>query len=90
MTSNKVRGLSVAPEIALSNGAMRFCNAPDKAFSATRHRRRWVRTTKSVLNCFPKQPAAAVKPGRDDIQHAVTRSAAKTANECFMQKYPLN
>jgi len=42
---------------------------------------------KNVLNCFPKQMAAAVKSDLDDIQHAETRSEAETALIVFSEKY---
>jgi len=42
---------------------------------------------KNVLNCFPKQMAAAVKSDLDDIQHAETRAAALSALNIFKEKY---
>jgi transposase-like protein len=89
LTDIKGRGLSAAPEIAVGDGAMGFWNALDKAFPSTKHQRCWVHKIKNVLNCFPKQMAAAVKSDLDDIQHAETRSAAKAALEIFTEKYKL-
>ena len=37
----KGRGLSVAPEIAVGDGAMGFWNALDRAFPSTKHQRCW-------------------------------------------------
>jgi len=48
-----------------------------------------VHKVKNVLNCFPKQMAAAVKSDLDDIQHAETRSEAETAMALFTEKYTL-
>jgi transposase-like protein len=42
-----------------------------------------VHKVKNVLNCFPKQMAAAVKLDLDDIQHAATRAAALSALDIF-------
>jgi putative transposase len=66
----KGRGLSVAPEIAVGDGAMGFWNALDRAFPSTKHQRCWVHKLKNVLNCFPKQMAPAVKSDLDDIQQS--------------------
>lgn len=85
----KARGLSVAPKIAVGDGAMGFWNALDKAFPSTKHQRCWVHKVKNVLNCFPKQMAASVKSDLDDIQHAETRSEAETALKLFTEKYTL-
>jgi len=85
----KARGLSVAPKVAVGDAAMGFWNALDKAFPSTKHQRCWVHKVKNVLNCFPKQMAAAVKSDLNDIQHAETRSEAETALELFAGKYKL-
>jgi putative transposase len=83
----KGRGLAIAPEIAVGDGAMGFWTALDKAFPGTKHQRCWVHKVKNVLNCFPKQMATAVKSDLDDIQHAETRAEAETALTVFSQKY---
>ena len=83
----KGRGLSMAPEIAVGDGAMGFWNALDRVFPSTRHQRCWVHKVKNVLNCFPKQMAPAVKSDLDDIQHAGTRKEAEAALTVFAEKY---
>lgn len=87
LTDIKKRGLSVAPEIAVGDGAMGFWNALDKAFPSTKHQRCWVHKVKNVLNCFPKQMGPGVKSDLDDIQHADTRAAAISALDTFKEKY---
>ena len=87
LTDIKGRGLAIAPEIAVGDGAMGFWNALDKAFASTKHQRCWVHKVKNVLNCFPKQMATAVKSDLDDIQHAETRAEAETALTVFSEKY---
>jgi len=87
LTDIKRRGLSVAPEIAVGDGAMGFWNALDKVFPSTKHQRCWVHKVKNVLNCFPKQMAPGVKSDLDNIQHAGTRAAAISALDTFKEKY---
>ena len=87
LTDLKKRGLSVAPEIAVGDGAMGFWSALDKAFPSTKHQRCWVHKVKNVLNCFPKQMGPGVKSDLDNIQHADTRAAAIFALDTFKEKY---
>lgn len=87
LTDIKGRGLSVAPEIAVGDGAMGFWNALDKIFPRTKHQRCWVHKVKNVLNCFPKQMAPGVKSDLGDIQHAETRASAEAALSLFSEKY---
>ena len=55
----KARGLKIAPEIAVGDGALGFWKALDEVFPATRHQRCWVHKTANVLNkvrnrCSPR------------------------------------
>jgi putative transposase len=56
----KARGLSIAPEVAVGDGALGFWKALDEAFPSTRHQRCWLHKTLNVLDKFPKsvQPNA--------------------------------
>jgi len=60
LTDLKSRGLSVAPELAIGDGALGFWKALEQQFSTTRHQRCWVHKTMNVLNKLPKsvQPRA--------------------------------
>lgn len=87
LTDIKGRGLSVAPEIAVGDGAMGFWNALDKIFPRTKHQRCRVHKVKNVLNCFPKQMAPGVKSDLGDIQHAETRASAEAALSLFSENY---
>ena len=87
LTDIKGRGLSIAPKIAVGDGAMGFWNALDRTFPGTKHQRCWVHKVKNVLNCFPKQMATAVKSDLDDIQHAETRAEAEA---CFIDNSALS
>ena len=56
----KARGLSIAPDIAVGDGALGFWKALDEAFPSTRHQRCWQHKTLNVLDKLPKsvQPNA--------------------------------
>jgi transposase-like protein len=83
----KARGLAMAPEIAVGDGAMGFWKALDEVFPDTRHQRCWVHKTANVLNKFPKSMAPAVKSDLQNIHHAPTRADALAAIETFKEKY---
>jgi putative transposase len=83
----KARGLAMAPEIAVGDGALGFWKALDEAFPGTRHQRCWVHKTANVLNKFPKSMAPAVKSDLQNIHHAPTRADALAAIEIFREKY---
>lgn len=56
----KRRGLTRAPELAISDGALGFWAALREVFGSTREQRCWVHKTGNVLNAMPKsaQPKA--------------------------------
>jgi transposase-like protein len=49
----KARGLAVAPELAVGDGALGFWKALDEVFPGTRHQRCWVHKVSNVLNKMP-------------------------------------
>lgn len=83
----KARGLALAPEIAVGDGALGFWKALDQIWPETRHQRCWVHKFGNVLNTFPKSMAPAVKSDLHDISHAETRAAALAALQTFEDKY---
>ena len=83
----KARGLAMAPEIAVGDGAMGFWKALDEVFPGTRHQRCWFHKISNVLNKFPKSMAPAVKSDLQNIHHAPTRANAVAASETFREKY---
>ena len=83
----KDRGLAVAPEMAVGDGALGFWKALDEVFPGTRHQRCWVHKLSNVLNKFPKSMAPTVKSDLRDIWHAETRAAAEAAMGTFAEKY---
>ena len=83
----KRRGLAIAPEIAVGDGALGFWKALDEVFSGTRHQRCWVHKTANVLNKVPKSVQGTMKADLREIHAAPTRAAAETAMAVFVEKY---
>lgn len=83
----KARGLTVAPEMAVGDGALGFWKALDEVFPGPRHQRCWVHKTSNVLGKFPKSMAPTVKSDLRDIWQAETRAAAEAAIDTFAEKY---
>lgn len=83
----KARGLSVAPEIAVGDGAMGFWKALDEIFPGTRHQRCWVHKIANVLNKVPISVQANMKADLREIRDAPDRSSAELAIAVFQEKY---
>jgi len=83
----KARGLALAPEVAVGDGALGFWKAIDEVFPSARHQRCWFHKISNVLNKFPKSMGPAVKSDLHDIHHAGTKAAALAAVETFKAKY---
>lgn len=86
------RGLTVAPKLAIGDGALGFWKAISKVYPQTRHQRCWVHKTANVLNKLPKSVQPKVKEALHDIWMAETRDNAYKAFEStvkrFGDKYP--
>jgi transposase-like protein len=87
LVDTKARGLAIAPEVAVGDGALGFWTALEEIFPGTRHQRCWVHKTSNVLNKFPKSMHPAVKADLRDIWQAETRAAAEAAMNTFTEKY---
>ncbi|TXN03429.1 IS256 family transposase [Methylobacterium sp. WL103] len=83
----KRRGLSIAPEIAVGDGALGFWKALDEVWPSTRHQRCWVHKTANVLNKVPKSVQGAMKADLREIHAAPTRATAEAALVVFVEKY---
>ena len=83
----KRRGLTIAPEIAVGDGAIGFWRAIDEVFPGTRHQRCWLHKTANVLNKVPKSVQRAMKVDLREIHGAPTRAAAEAALDVFVEKY---
>src|SRR6266446_4804796 len=83
----KQRGLRIAPQIAVGDGALGFWKALDEIFPGTRHQRCWVHKTVNVLNKVALSVQGNMKADLREIYGAPTRSAAEAAIDGFADKY---
>ncbi|WP_161915589.1 IS256 family transposase [Methylosinus sp. C49] len=83
----KNRGLVVAPEIAIGDGALGFWKALDEAFPKTRHQRCWVHKTLNILDKLPKSVQPNAHRDLREIWQAPSRAAAEAAMTTFAEKY---
>src|SRR5215203_4860129 len=83
----KRRGLTIAPEIAVGDGALGFWKTLEEIYPGTRHQRCWVHKTANVLNKVPRAVQATMKVDLREIHGAESRSAAEAAIDIFAEKY---
>jgi transposase-like protein len=83
----KARGLSIAPELAIGDGALGFWNALDEALPTTRHQRCWLHKTTNVLDKFPKSVQPNAHKDLREIWLAPDRASAEGAMTTFAEKY---
>src|SRR5467141_1422047 len=83
----KRRGLTIAPEIAVGDGALGFWKALEEIFPGTRHQRCWVHKTANVLNKVALSVQANMKRDLREVYWAPNRAAAEAAIDVFADKY---
>ena len=83
----KSRGLTIAPEIAVGDGALGFWKALDAVFPTTRHQRCWVHKTANVLNKVALSVQANMKKALREVYLAPNRASAELAIDIFTEKY---
>jgi transposase-like protein len=83
----KSRGLSVAPELAIGDGAFGFWKALEQEFGTTRHQRCWQHKAMNVLNKLPKSIQSKAKVDVKEIWMAESREDAEKALDRFLAKY---
>ena len=83
----KRRGLEIAPDLAVGDGALGFWKAIEEVFPGTRHQRCWVHKTANVLNKVPLSVQVNMKADLREIYGAPTRAAAEIAIDVFADKY---
>jgi transposase-like protein len=83
----QARGLTIAPELAVADGALGFWKALEEVFPSTRHQRCWVHKTANVLNKVAKTVQPAIKQDVREIWMAPDRAAAQAAMDAFVKKY---
>jgi putative transposase len=83
----KRHGLTIAPELAVGDGALGFWTALDEVFPRTKHQRCWVHKTANVLNKVPKSVQAGMKADLREVYLAPNRASAELAISVFAEKY---
>ena len=83
----RARGLTLAPQLAVGDGALGFWKALQKIYPTTRDQRCWFHKTGNVLNKMPKSIQAKAKSMLHDIWMAETRAAAERAFDLFLATY---
>jgi len=83
----KRRGLEIAPDLAVGDGALGFWKAIEEVFASTRHQRCWVHKTANVLNKVALSVQVNMKVDLREIYGAPTRAAAEAAIDVFADKY---
>lgn len=83
----KQRGLTVAPKLAVGDGALGFWAALPEVYPETREQRCWVHKTANVLNRMPKGVQPKAKADLHEIWMADTREDAEKAFDAFLEKY---
>ena len=83
----KRRGLKVAPELAMGDGALGFWSALAEVYPTTQAQRCWVHKTANVLNKLPKKVQAKAKQALHQIWQAPTKCDAEQAFDQFIAVY---
>jgi len=83
----KRRGLTIAPELAVADGALGFWKALGEVWPKTREQRCWVHKTANVLTKLPKSQHPKAKRALQDIWMAETKADAETAFDTFIEGY---
>ena len=85
----KRRGLEIAPELAIADGALGFWKAIEEVWPKTRGQRCWVHKTANVLNKLPKSQQSRAKRALHDIWMAETKVGAEAAFDAFIEIHGL-
>lgn len=83
----KHRGLTIAPELAVADGALGFWKPLGEIWPKTREQRCWVHKTANVLAKLPKSQHPKAKRALQDIWMAETKADAETAFDSFIEGY---
>ena len=83
----KRRGLAIAPELAVADGALGFWKALGEVWPKTREQRCWVHKTANVLNRLPKSQHTKAKRALQEIWMAETKTDADVAFDAFIKSY---
>ena len=85
----KRRGLAIAPELAVADGALGFWKAVEEVWPKTRGQRCWVHKTANLLNKLPKSQQPKAKQALQEIWMAETKKDALVAFDAFVETFGL-
>ena len=83
----KRRGLSMAPKVAVADGALGFWKALGEVWPTAREQRCWVHKTANVLNKLPRKLGPKAKRSLQEIWMAETKVDAEAAFDAFIETY---
>src|SRR4029079_11304255 len=81
------RGMTIAPSLAVGDGALGFWKALRQVFPTTREQRCWVHKTANVLDKLPKGQQPKAKAMLHAIWQAETKAEAEKAFDLFLSTY---
>lgn len=81
------RGLHIAPELAIADGALGFWAALDEIWPNTQGQRCWVHKTANVLDKMPKSRQPEAKGMLHEIYEAETKKEAEKAFDRFIEVF---
>ena len=85
----KRRGLSIAPKIAVADGALGFWKALGEVWPRCQEQRCWVHKTANILNKLPRKLGPKAKRSLQEIWMAETKTDAEAAFDAFIETYTL-
>jgi putative transposase len=83
----QARGLTIAPKLAVGDGALGFWKAVRQVWPATAEQRCWVHKTANVLDKLPKSVQPKAKDMLHEIYLAPSRAEAEKAFDLFVRTY---
>lgn len=83
----QARGLTIAPKLAIGDGALGFWKAVRQVWPATAEQRCWVHKTANVLDKLPKSVQPKAKDMLHEIYLAPSRAEAEKAFDLFVRTY---
>lgn len=83
----KKRGLTIAPKLAIGDGALAFWAALDEVFPKTKRQRCWVHKTANILDKLPKSVQPKAKSLIHEMYMSPTKEYALEAYNHFVKVY---
>jgi putative transposase len=83
----QARGLTVAPQLAIGDGALGFWKAMRQVWPEVKEQRCWVHKTANVLDKLPKSAQPKAKELLHEIYLAPSRAAAEKTFDLFLGTY---